>query len=271
MIQGVPQQKYGNACGIFMIMYAWYLIMDAPFDLTVDDMAALRRWWCAVLVENLHLEGGNHDITKSSFCYICGQQEPTQNDQIIREHSYFKRPCTINLAELDDGSKENMKRLEEMVEEAQEKRKQQCSVLTDFLTGNTKLRQHLEAITTGYLHSPWEGKKERATTYFDDDMQLDEVVSFLFGILKDTPGARQLLDPVAFVFDMLLPKHLIICGRLSCCCEVVLTVLLLVRPKLAGAMNNQPSGQKILTKSVANKYDTDGISSGYCATKTRRE
>ncbi|XP_049926793.1 uncharacterized protein LOC126406522 [Epinephelus moara] len=205
-IEGLPQQKYGNDCGIFMIMYAWYLIMDAPFDFTVDDMAALRRWWCAVLVENLHLEGHGRrfaHFSKEAESMLNGLLSPVFRVKRKREDT-----AVSNVQEGVTSQGEDING-EEMVEEAQEKRKQQCSVLIDFLTGNTKLRQHLEAITTGYLRLPWEGKKERATTYFDDDMQLDEVVSFLFGILKDTPGARQLLDPVAFVFDVLLPETVI--------------------------------------------------------------
>ncbi|XP_073341926.1 uncharacterized protein [Pagrus major] len=55
--EGLTQQTHANDCGIYMIMYTWYLILDAPFDFTVDDMPVLRRWWCAVLMENLHLEG----------------------------------------------------------------------------------------------------------------------------------------------------------------------------------------------------------------------
>ncbi|CAL8402501.1 unnamed protein product [Gadus morhua 'NCC'] len=37
-IEGFPRQKYGIDCGIFMLMYALYKVMDAPSDSTVEDM-----------------------------------------------------------------------------------------------------------------------------------------------------------------------------------------------------------------------------------------
>lgn len=40
-----------------MVMYSWYMTLDAPFDFNVLDMAYLRRWWCKVLLENLEIEG----------------------------------------------------------------------------------------------------------------------------------------------------------------------------------------------------------------------
>ncbi|KAK1904425.1 TRMT1-like protein [Dissostichus eleginoides] len=37
-IEGFPRQLYGNDCGIFMLMYALYTILDAPYDFTIIDM-----------------------------------------------------------------------------------------------------------------------------------------------------------------------------------------------------------------------------------------
>ncbi|KAK1894139.1 Sentrin-specific protease 2 [Dissostichus eleginoides] len=42
-IEGFPRQLYGNDCGIFMLMYALYTILDAPYDFTIIDMPALRK------------------------------------------------------------------------------------------------------------------------------------------------------------------------------------------------------------------------------------
>ncbi|KAG9269343.1 hypothetical protein AMEX_G16367 [Astyanax mexicanus] len=56
-VKGLPKQTCGNDCGIFMIMYSWYVAMEAQFDFTINDMPYLRRWWCKVLVENFHIEG----------------------------------------------------------------------------------------------------------------------------------------------------------------------------------------------------------------------
>ncbi|KAK1904254.1 Sentrin-specific protease 2, partial [Dissostichus eleginoides] len=36
--RGFPRQLYGNDCGIFMLMYALYTILDAPYDFTIIDM-----------------------------------------------------------------------------------------------------------------------------------------------------------------------------------------------------------------------------------------
>ncbi|KAK5902655.1 hypothetical protein CesoFtcFv8_007891 [Champsocephalus esox] len=54
-IEGFPRQLYGNDCGIFMLMYALYTILDAPYDFTITDMPALRKWWCVMLMENFDL------------------------------------------------------------------------------------------------------------------------------------------------------------------------------------------------------------------------
>ena len=55
---------------------------------------------------------------------------------------------------------------------------------------------------SGDLVSAWEPKKERPTLYFEDE-QLDEVVSFLFGIIRETPRARQ-LKVTAYSFLIML-------------------------------------------------------------------
>ncbi|XP_059891392.1 uncharacterized protein LOC132445431 isoform X1 [Gadus macrocephalus] len=56
-IEGVPQQLYGIDCGVFMVMYSWYITMDAHFDFNVLDMPHLRRWWCKLLLDNYGIEG----------------------------------------------------------------------------------------------------------------------------------------------------------------------------------------------------------------------
>ncbi|KAK2915692.1 hypothetical protein Q8A67_000066 [Cirrhinus molitorella] len=35
---------------------ALYIVLDAPFDYTILDMAELRKWWCIMLMENIGLE-----------------------------------------------------------------------------------------------------------------------------------------------------------------------------------------------------------------------
>ncbi|KAK1903482.1 Sentrin-specific protease 3 [Dissostichus eleginoides] len=53
-------QLYGNDCGIFVLMYTLYTILDAPYDFTIIDMPALRKWWCVMLMENFDLGRGDH-------------------------------------------------------------------------------------------------------------------------------------------------------------------------------------------------------------------
>ncbi|XP_076840930.1 uncharacterized protein LOC143485385 isoform X2 [Brachyhypopomus gauderio] len=54
--EGFPSQDYGLDCGIFMLMSALYVALDAPFDYTINDMPSLRKWWCLLLMENFELD-----------------------------------------------------------------------------------------------------------------------------------------------------------------------------------------------------------------------
>ncbi|KAM9700019.1 uncharacterized protein ACNS7B_003431 [Menidia menidia] len=55
-LQGFPRQLFGLDCGIFMIMAAFYVTLDAEFDYSVHDMSVLRRWWCLLILENKSLD-----------------------------------------------------------------------------------------------------------------------------------------------------------------------------------------------------------------------
>ncbi|XP_051800547.1 uncharacterized protein LOC110972427 isoform X2 [Acanthochromis polyacanthus] len=57
-IQGFLRQLLGNDCGIFMLMYALYTVLDAPSDFTVMDVPSLPKCWCVMLMENSDL--GSH-------------------------------------------------------------------------------------------------------------------------------------------------------------------------------------------------------------------
>ncbi|XP_039464247.1 uncharacterized protein LOC120437762 [Oreochromis aureus] len=54
-LKGFSSQDYGVDCGIFMLMSALYVALDAPFDYTISDMPYLRKWWCLLLMENFDL------------------------------------------------------------------------------------------------------------------------------------------------------------------------------------------------------------------------
>ncbi|RXN07201.1 hypothetical protein ROHU_032411 [Labeo rohita] len=78
-IPGFPGQPYGNDCGVFMLMSALYIVLDAPFDYTILDMAELRKWWCVMLMENFGLERHGKlfaHYTEESKAFMRGDQQP---------------------------------------------------------------------------------------------------------------------------------------------------------------------------------------------------
>ncbi|XP_041843913.1 uncharacterized protein LOC121641692 isoform X2 [Melanotaenia boesemani] len=125
--------------------------------------------------------------------------EETNDLWTIADHCYAKK------TKLKSESEENPELLEEAVKEAQRVRQLQCAELINCMKGSTSIRKHLEAIITGDLVSAWEHRKERPTLYFEDD-QLDEAVSFLFGIIRETSRTRRLEDWVDFTINVLLPE-----------------------------------------------------------------
>ncbi|KAI4831064.1 hypothetical protein KUCAC02_002665, partial [Chaenocephalus aceratus] len=82
-------QLYGNDCGIFMLM-GGYLI-DAPYDFTITDMPALRKWWCVMLMDNFDL--GSHGKmfahwTETSKALLRGEVPP-----VFRPTSKIVQDC----------------------------------------------------------------------------------------------------------------------------------------------------------------------------------
>ncbi|XP_049441435.1 uncharacterized protein si:dkey-13e3.1 [Epinephelus fuscoguttatus] len=50
-LPGFPRQPYGNDCGIFMLMYALYSVLDAPYDFTMDKVGARMVHQCKKAAE----------------------------------------------------------------------------------------------------------------------------------------------------------------------------------------------------------------------------
>ncbi|XP_073729942.1 uncharacterized protein [Misgurnus anguillicaudatus] len=100
-IKGLPPQPYGNDCGIFILMYAWYIVTNSPFDFSIHDMAELRRWWCVIVMENLDLEGHGRKFahwTDMAKAVVMGKLQPVfriprkrKLEQIMQEHAYTKK------------------------------------------------------------------------------------------------------------------------------------------------------------------------------------
>ncbi|XP_021331417.1 uncharacterized protein isoform X2 [Danio rerio] len=55
-IPGIPKQHCSNNCGVFVLMYALYIVMEGHFDFDESDMHVLRHWWCIVLLTNYPLK-----------------------------------------------------------------------------------------------------------------------------------------------------------------------------------------------------------------------
>ena len=69
----LPKQIRGLDCGVWCIMYAFYLTVEAPFDFNVHDMKQLRKWLLALL-----LICSNHEFVKEHINWI---KAKIRNDQ----------------------------------------------------------------------------------------------------------------------------------------------------------------------------------------------
>lgn len=49
--ENTPKQMYGHDCGVFAVMYAIYRVKGLTFDLTVEDMPAIRKWIAANILK----------------------------------------------------------------------------------------------------------------------------------------------------------------------------------------------------------------------------
>ncbi|KAK9954878.1 hypothetical protein ABG768_014795 [Culter alburnus] len=82
--EGIPKQIGGNNCGIYILMYTLYMALGLRFDFTEDDMPVIRRWWCAVLLDNFTpqiaqpLRGG-----ASPFKRQCLQAESSEAEYAV--------------------------------------------------------------------------------------------------------------------------------------------------------------------------------------------
>ncbi|XP_033988883.1 PWWP domain-containing DNA repair factor 3B-like [Trematomus bernacchii] len=209
--------------------------MEASFDFSIHDMSLLRRWWCVILVENFGLEGYG-----KKFAHYSEEGRATLSDNVPptfrisrkrthagstmmpldtdEDHSYNKRPCSFLPKESEshvtmdkedgslDGENASFKMLEERAQQAQHHRRLTSGLLIDCITQDKGLLQHLEAIVTGQVKSPWAKKDERVIILFEDDDQVDRVLSFLSQVVEKTQTERRFTDEVAFVMDVLLPE-----------------------------------------------------------------
>ncbi|XP_016326356.1 uncharacterized protein LOC107676347 [Sinocyclocheilus anshuiensis] len=54
--QGIPRQHNSNNCGVFVLTYALYVVLEGYFDFNEYDMPTIRRCWCMLLLSNYPLK-----------------------------------------------------------------------------------------------------------------------------------------------------------------------------------------------------------------------
>ncbi|XP_049891965.1 uncharacterized protein LOC126384745 [Epinephelus moara] len=227
-----------------MIMYAWYIAMDACFDFSVDDMCLLRRWWCIDLLENLGLEGYGRKFahfTEEGKASLRDNVPPVfritrkrkhesntmspQDTDPATDHIYSKRPYSFPPREQVNDNNDSMDqhdvvtttrdvgilsedasfdRLVERAQQAEHHRRVTSDLLVTFITQDNGLLQHLEAVITGKVTSSWATSKGRVIIFFEEDEQLDRVLGFLTSLVE--AQTTRCHNQVAFVMDELLPE-----------------------------------------------------------------
>ncbi|XP_077100029.1 uncharacterized protein LOC143750744 [Siphateles boraxobius] len=50
-MEDIPRQEMSCSCGVFILMYALYVILGGTFDFSESDIPSIRRWWSVLLLE----------------------------------------------------------------------------------------------------------------------------------------------------------------------------------------------------------------------------
>ncbi|XP_034082923.1 uncharacterized protein LOC117553203 isoform X4 [Gymnodraco acuticeps] len=80
-IQGIPRQR---ACGVFVLMYALYFVMESAFDFSELDMEHLRRWWCMLLIDNFPVTFEGRRSTKRRLEREDCEDSPRKKDPLAK-------------------------------------------------------------------------------------------------------------------------------------------------------------------------------------------
>ena len=65
----LPIQTRGVDCGVFVIMYALYKVLQCPYDFSVNDMITLRVWLVLILLENYKCRSLRGDIEYEKYVF----------------------------------------------------------------------------------------------------------------------------------------------------------------------------------------------------------
>ncbi|XP_052395260.1 uncharacterized protein LOC127943106 isoform X2 [Carassius gibelio] len=189
---GFPGQPYGNDCGIFMLMSALYIVLDAPFDYTILDMAELRKWWCVMLMENFRLEQHGKlfvHYAEESKAFLRGEQQPVfrlrkrRFEEISQEEPFHVQVDETDLFTPEFASKKQV---------VQSPRK--VRVMTDLKTASQWCIENSRDLL-GSVQLPGILCME------------DEAAEALEPLFCDEFSKDDLVEPLTFVFEFMQDMH----------------------------------------------------------------
>ncbi|KAL1249614.1 hypothetical protein QQF64_020619 [Cirrhinus molitorella] len=79
LFQCFPQQRTGNSCGIYMLMYALSTCTSCQLKFTEAEVPLIRQWWCIQLMERFCIEGHGQRFahwTEEASQLLQGMLEP---------------------------------------------------------------------------------------------------------------------------------------------------------------------------------------------------
>ncbi|XP_034077390.1 uncharacterized protein LOC117549510 isoform X2 [Gymnodraco acuticeps] len=82
-VQGLPRQGFSNNCGVFVLMYAFYIVARAQFDFNETNMQQIRHWWCLVLLKNFPMPS---EQERSQDCKRRREEKAMQDEEVVRFH-----------------------------------------------------------------------------------------------------------------------------------------------------------------------------------------
>ncbi|XP_033954680.1 uncharacterized protein [Pseudochaenichthys georgianus] len=174
-----------------VIEYALYTILDAPYDFTITDMPALRKWWCVMLMENFDL--GSHGKmfahwTEKSKALLRGEVPPVfrmrkrkLDDITEKEEQLQPHPADVSVG----------KDVDKTMEAPTSKIVQDCKKAAEWVVAHKHLctRVHLpDAVSMGEAQlreavKLWEEKPDECN---EDEMEaILEPFKFRFKHMED--------------------------------------------------------------------------------------
>ncbi|XP_056587086.1 uncharacterized protein LOC130407827 isoform X2 [Triplophysa dalaica] len=192
-IGAFPQQSNIHDCGIFMLMYALYTVLNTRFSFTQLDMPVIREWWCLRLIERFETEGYGKRFAhwnEDARCLTEGTLQPLYRD--FPGLTY------------------------DLPQHVVERNRKSCNQpLVDFIVATRGTDNHIQSIINGQKKSKWlemfsnpSAKTMLVPVYLEDQDQIDDVYIHLTSVLDRRPTHTH-SDTVKFVMDVLFPESII--------------------------------------------------------------